>query len=458
MAERKVCYKLLPVNDPPQLASIPVQVIEEGSNFADLSLKDYCKDVDDPFESLSWDVFGVQKLRVIVSPDGILSAIVPDSNWFGSERIRLTVTDPQSRSAATEICYQVLPVNDPPLFSAIPKQEIREGRAFPPLNLALYTNDVDNPARELTWELQKIHYLEARLKDRHWLYIRPPGPHWYGTDTLWIAVSDPAGAGSITQIPYRVTDVNTVREFKHSPLSGVKRMAQIGGGDLLALSSYPLRWQSEQFSVFMAVILSTATLTLVDDYIQEIAVRDRSLVGSALYQFGDFYGKSLASEITAVSLGLYGLAFKHEKALRMGLEVYESYLISNTLTSMLKRYLGRSRPNNNNGPYIFDPSESRYEDYRALPSGHTTLAFSLSTVLALHMENPFFKALCFTPALVTALQRIYGNYHWTSDVFLGATIGYVIGQYIVRRHDRILNHWIQLGFNPDGSFGLNLRL
>ncbi|MCX8011311.1 MAG: phosphatase PAP2 family protein, partial [Ignavibacteria bacterium] len=89
----------------------------------------------------------------------------------------------------------------------------------------------------------------------------------------------------------------------------------------------------------------------------------------------------------------------------------------------------------------------------ALPSGHAILSFSLSSVIAAHVENCWLKTLIFTPAVVTGISRIYQNQHWTSDVFLGGMLGYIIGDFLVSSHSDS-DDKISFGFNQLGQFGL----
>lgn len=61
----------------------------------------------------------------------------------------------------------------------------------------------------------------------------------------------------------------------------------------------------------------------------------------------------------------------------------------------------------------------------SFPSGHTTVAFSLATMIAQEYPKPIIiPILAYGFATCTALGRINGNYHWASDVLMGASIGY----------------------------------
>ena len=43
--------------------------------------------------------------------------------------------------------------------------------------------------------------------------------------------------------------------------------------------------------------------------------------------------------------------------------------------------------------------------------------------------------LCYIPAVLTALSRVYHDKHWTSDVFLGGLIGFTVGSWVTSIHD-----------------------
>ena len=45
------------------------------------------------------------------------------------------------------------------------------------------------------------------------------------------------------------------------------------------------------------------------------------------------------------------------------------------------------------------------------------------------------KWLAYLPAVLTAFSRVYQDDHWTSDVFLGAAIGYFVGTWVHNQHD-----------------------
>ena len=70
----------------------------------------------------------------------------------------------------------------------------------------------------------------------------------------------------------------------------------------------------------------------------------------------------------------------------------------------------------------------------ALPSGHTSLAFSLITPYA----ETYSRWLYVIPVSV-GIARMYENKHWFSDVILGAAIGYFSGiAFTYRTNQKVL--------------------
>ncbi|MCF0059363.1 phosphatase PAP2 family protein [Dyadobacter sp. CY356] len=61
--------------------------------------------------------------------------------------------------------------------------------------------------------------------------------------------------------------------------------------------------------------------------------------------------------------------------------------------------------------------------FNSFPSGHTTAAFALFTILALECKSPVLKVLLLIPPLLVAYSRMYLLAHFLGDVYLGAFIG-----------------------------------
>ena len=142
---------------------------------------------------------------------------------------------------------------------------------------------------------------------------------------------------------------------------------------------------------------------------------------------------------------------------KVSLLTIKSAVISTAVTYSLKLLIHRHRPNETEDPYVTDGISFDFE-HLSFPSGHTTLAFSLSSVLAAHVDEWYWKALIFTPAVLTAAQRVIYDRHWFSDVFLGASIGYFVGTFLVNRHEDLMNTRFAFYIDPYGRIGLTYLL
>ena len=95
---------------------------------------------------------------------------------------------------------------------------------------------------------------------------------------------------------------------------------------------------------------------------------------------------------------------------------------------MLKVVVGRSRPNADKGSGDFHPFSSG----ASFPSGHTTQAFAVASVIAAHYDEPWVKVSAYGVASLVGFARMYHGQHFLSDVLGGAVIGTVVGHSVVR--------------------------
>ena len=72
--------------------------------------------------------------------------------------------------------------------------------------------------------------------------------------------------------------------------------------------------------------------------------------------------------------------------------------------------------------------------YLSFPSGDASSAFAIASVVASEYDNIVVPALVYTTASLIALERVYNNAHWSSDVFVGSAIGYFTGKAIETSH------------------------
>lgn len=109
----------------------------------------------------------------------------------------------------------------------------------------------------------------------------------------------------------------------------------------------------------------------------------------------------------------------------------EAFLAANAIGTFTKIAVGRGRPYYGHGKRAFSPFSFKGAN-ASFPSGHTTSAFSVASVFSASYASPVVGFLSYGAASAVALQRVYTNNHWPSDVFFGAVLGTVTGRAVVR--------------------------
>jgi len=172
-----------------------------------------------------------------------------------------------------------------------------------------------------------------------------------------------------------------------------------------------------------------------DQPIRENVLKDQSYYKSFPIEAGRIWGETYPTALIAGAFGLHGLITDDPSTKKIGFEIVQSAIYAGAITTFLKIAIGRSRPFTNNGSETYHPLTFFDDDYHSLPSGHVTLAFSLSTVLSKNAKSDLLKIIAYLPAVLTAISRVYQDNHWSSDVFLGAAIGYFVGDWVVNLHE-----------------------
>lgn len=126
-----------------------------------------------------------------------------------------------------------------------------------------------------------------------------------------------------------------------------------------------------------------------------------------------------------------------------------SLIASGIITPAIKWVAGRSRPRADQGVYNFKP----FSDTNAsFPSGHTTEAFALASVVANHYDDTWVTCTSYSIAGLVGLARTYHHAHFASDVMAGAMIGTLVGKSVVAHNASLRSGKVVL--LPEVSQGL----
>jgi membrane-associated phospholipid phosphatase len=154
-----------------------------------------------------------------------------------------------------------------------------------------------------------------------------------------------------------------------------------------------------------------------------------------------FSGNATLIGTIAVPVSLYGIGLirRDSKMQKTALLAGEAVADAEILTTVLKDAAKRLRPagvppDGNYWDTWFDSSGSFLRGNGSFPSGHTIAAFAVATVVARGYRNHrWVPYAAYGLAAVVGFSRLTLSAHFTSDVFMGAALGYSISRFTVLR-------------------------
>lgn len=136
-----------------------------------------------------------------------------------------------------------------------------------------------------------------------------------------------------------------------------------------------------------------------------------SLAGgsAAMYMIGKIVDNDHAAETGAIALR----AIAHTQLLTFG----------------IKQITNRQRP-------ISEKSRSGFwTGGDAFPSGHAATSFAVAAVFAYEYRDKIIVPItAYSLATVVAASRVSARRHWLSDVFVGGSMGFLVGRYMYKMH------------------------
>jgi membrane-associated phospholipid phosphatase len=160
----------------------------------------------------------------------------------------------------------------------------------------------------------------------------------------------------------------------------------------------------------------------------EIAESQKQLNASRIVSYA---GSGYGAGGVALTFYLFGRAKHDDRARETGLLGAEALIDSAIVVTALKEITQRSRP-------LSGISRSDFFDGgSSFPSGHSTAAWSLATVIANeYHDRPLVQITAYGIASAVSVARFTGQKHYLSDVLVGSAMGYGIGRYVYHAHHR----------------------
>jgi membrane-associated phospholipid phosphatase len=226
--------------------------------------------------------------------------------------------------------------------------------------------------------------------------------------------------------PAHEKDEESMNDSQSLFVQDATHFAEIGFGLLAA----PFNFNGHDWVKMGLTVGTTALLFTTDKSMREFSLRNQSEINDKLFNMDSYQGNHYS---LLVGLGFYGYGAiaGNSQIRKMGLYATEAFVYSGAITGIFKILIGRRRPYAGDSHIYFRSFQFTNDQFQALPSGHTTVSFAVSTALAKSLDNKIWKVFWYGTAGLVGASRIYHNKHWLSDVFLGGVIGYYVGDYIV---------------------------
>jgi len=198
--------------------------------------------------------------------------------------------------------------------------------------------------------------------------------------------------------------------------------------------SAPARWDMKDAAAGCGVLIVAGGSSLLDTRILSAADRNRKAAYDRLDDVFTQYGDGLTIALASGACYGAGLLLDEHWLRETALLAGTATLFSGAVSTIVKVTVGRARPYTGLNNHTFRHFTSS-EDYLSFPSGHSVVAFSVSTVLSERIGNPWATAALYTAATLTAASRIYSRDHWFSDTVFGGIVASAIAHTVVQEYE-----------------------
>jgi membrane-associated phospholipid phosphatase len=218
--------------------------------------------------------------------------------------------------------------------------------------------------------------------------------------------------------------------------------------DTLATLGAPLHWNGKEWLMFGGIAAGVTAVGFAFD----VPMRDKTQhhQTSTLDDLTKVV-EPFGAEYSLAVIGAYGVAgFVFHDAESKDIffdSAIASILASGIITPTLKFVIGRERPSETVSSTAFHPFSG---SDNAFPSGHSTQAFAVASVISAHSDQVWVSVTAYTIAGLVGFSRIYHNAHWTSDVTAGALIGTFVGRGVVALNKKLRSGEknVRVAFSP----------
>ena len=229
--------------------------------------------------------------------------------------------------------------------------------------------------------------------------------------------------------PIQQQNFNLITELSTDAICSIDRTFR--------LIKSPFNFNSNEFIFAGFIIATTGASFSIDNDIRRDVLKTKGRNLDEITYYGEKFGRPVYASVLSVFLYMTGLLGSNDYMKETGQILAEAMICNGIFTKLLKETLGRARPFTGESYKDISPFEFEFaKSENSLPSGHTSTAFTVATVLSERFKNVYASLALYGMASLTAFQRIYSDVHWFSDVLLGAALGTFIGLKIVSLHEK----------------------
>jgi len=174
------------------------------------------------------------------------------------------------------------------------------------------------------------------------------------------------------------------------------------------------------------VLIPTGILLAEDRHIQ------RHLPGGSLNFYSNISNVALgATAGSLAAIWIYGIKTDNEHAKETGQLELETLVNTFLIYAPMQLIAGRQRPGEGNGHGDFLRHHNMNTSF---PGGHAMFTWAMASVVAHEYPKTWVKVLAYSGAFAVTTGRFLGRDHWSSDMFVGAALGYFIGTHVFHMH------------------------
>lgn len=176
----------------------------------------------------------------------------------------------------------------------------------------------------------------------------------------------------------------------------------------------------------LVFLVATGGLMAGDKHISGALSRDHVDVSQHISDIGLY---SMTASVAG--LWLSSLKTQDAHANETGIVAAEAFGNTAAVVALMQIAAGRERPTEGNGNGRFWQNNALGSSF---PSAHSTFTWTMASVVAHEYPKPWVRWLVYGTATTVSVTRVTGLKHFPSDVAVGGTVGYLVGQQIFNAH------------------------